>query len=333
MGVAANRASGDMARHIGRFGASLVWAVLALIALAAGMQSPALAQPSKPEAYGSAPTLLLSAGRPGVRVKVNRQGPFEFLIDTAASHTVVAPSLLQQLNLTPQTGTTVFAITVQGRVETRYVPIASIITAGVQVKDLLGISLELPGDLPVKGVLAADFLSNFMVDLDLRSQELRFYPPSANLRPFRSGYVKGQFNEYGFIMLPAEVDGHRATAFLDTGAQKSIANESLGRLLARRGVRIDETVSLQLKGVQGTRLATEGREVRQIKLGPIRWNSREILVSELPVFEQIGLGQTPALLIGIDMLRSRRVILDYERARVAVEPLLDPETAAQRRRP
>src|SRR5258708_6048524 len=82
----------------------------------------AISAPDDDTTLLAVPTRLDRIGRIVVPVMINGQGPFRFIVDTGASHSVVSPALAAKLGLTPtpQTATLLNAMTgpaqVRGRV-------------------------------------------------------------------------------------------------------------------------------------------------------------------------------------------------------------------------
>src|SRR3984957_10417296 len=91
----------------------------------------ALAAPDEDTTLLAVPTRIDRIGRIVVPVMINGQGPFRFIVDTGASHSVVSPALAAKLGLTP---TPAAAILVNGMTGTAQVPGVTI--AKLQAGDL-----------------------------------------------------------------------------------------------------------------------------------------------------------------------------------------------------
>ena len=48
-----------------------------------------------------------------------------------------------------------------------------------------------------------------------------------------------------------------------------------------------------------------------ISIGPATWYDRNVLISNIKVFDHIGHGKTPVIFVGMDLMVNRRVIIDY----------------------
>jgi hypothetical protein len=127
------------------------------------------------------------------------------------------------------------------------------------------------------------------------------------------------------------VNGVRAAAFVDTGAEVSVSNPALYAALRRHAP--DRQVlhgPVALYGVTGGRVLGLDTNVDEIRLDRLALTYTELVVAGLEVFDLWGLTAEPALLIGMDCLRRfTRVSIDYGRkqlrfdlARAQVSPPL-----------
>jgi predicted aspartyl protease len=111
-----------------------------------------------------------------VQTMVNGAGPFDFLLDTGATHTVIDPALARQLQL-PVIGkaslTTVLDVRQDQLVRLKMVRVggSEISELGAVIDRLDQVKLKAPG---IRGVLGEDYLSNFDFLIDYRQHALRF---------------------------------------------------------------------------------------------------------------------------------------------------------------
>lgn len=111
-----------------------------------------------------------------VPTMVNGAGPFNFLLDTGATHTVIDPALARQLQL-PMIGeaslTTVSDVRQDQLVRLKRVAVGNfeVSELGAVIDKLDQVKLKAPG---IRGVLGEDFLSNFDFLIDYPSKILRF---------------------------------------------------------------------------------------------------------------------------------------------------------------
>jgi hypothetical protein len=111
-----------------------------------------------------------------VQTMVNGVGPFSFLLDTGATHTVIDPDLARQLQL-PIIGeaslTTVSDVHQDHLVRLKAVRVgdSEVSELGAVIDKLDQVRLKAPG---IRGVLGEDYLSNFDFLIDYKERVLRF---------------------------------------------------------------------------------------------------------------------------------------------------------------
>jgi hypothetical protein len=115
-----------------------------------------------------------------VQAMVNGAGPFNFLLDTGTTRTVIDPGLARQLQL-PVIGETLLTSVSDERldqlVQLRDVEVgeASVSGLGVVVDKLSWQKMLAPG---IRGLLGEDFLSRFDILIDYKKHLLRFGGPA-----------------------------------------------------------------------------------------------------------------------------------------------------------
>jgi hypothetical protein len=111
-----------------------------------------------------------------VQTMVNDAGPFSFLLDTGATHTVIEPALARELRL-PVIGqaslTTVSDVRQDQLVRLKRLRVggSEISELGAVIDRLDQVKFKAPG---IRGVLGEDYLSNFDFLIDYRLHTLRF---------------------------------------------------------------------------------------------------------------------------------------------------------------
>ncbi len=287
---------------------------LIVVALFAG------AAHARDKPYGSQSLVRLTAHRPAINVVVNGQGPFLFLVDTATSHTVITPGLRDRLGLAALPGPAVDVVTAAGTARSQYYLIAETAAAGVIVEGVRAVVLPLPEQLGIMGALGADFLSNFVVDLDFRAQQITLYPEHAELRVPGLRRVKGMTNAHGFVVLPATIDGLQTSAVFDSGAAFTVGNPTLGASAKSFGVPTMRMVDNMITDAVRQRQFAEAFNFAKIALGPATWRDARVLIADMRVFAQIGLQRQAAVFIGMDLMQGRRVVIDYGAGAIWLAP-------------
>lgn len=271
-------------------------------------------------AYGSSRLLRLPDNRPGAEVYVNGYGPFRFLIDTATSHSIVSPRIRDRLRLRATGRPPASIATGAGSVTSQFYALRETATAGVIVEGLEVLAIDLPGRFGIDGIVAADFLSNFSVDLNLPSRTVTLYPALAGPSPTEPlDQVQGTVNDHGFIVVPVRVERVPAFAVLDTGARQTVVNSRLAQDLHRGGtMMVEEAFQNYVFDAANQRYNAETRDFEKIQLGRIIWQGTRAMVADLNVFTRIGLGDERVVFVGMDLIAPRRIVLDYAAAKLRV---------------
>jgi len=267
-------------------------------------------------------------------VYINGGGPYRFLVDSGAERTLLAAEIAAQLGL-PQ-GRKVLVEGITGRQPAVLVEIASL-RMGTLVSPPLAVPVLPRKMLQVDGYLGLDVLDRHRVVLDFRAGTLTVTRPQGFFAAMWEHWDEAVVHTLGSSgRLRASdclVDDVRAAAFIDTGAEVSVANPALYAALRRQSVEDRQLAgrSVGLYGVTGGTIVGLATNIRDIRLGELHLTYTPFVVAPLEVFDVWGLSRQPALLFGMDCLRRfARVSIDYGRKELrfevasapAVQPLL-----------
>ncbi len=263
-------------------------------------------------------------------VKVNGK-PYRFIVDTGAERSVVSDTLANELGL-PKVG----RANVQG-------VIRNIATDLVSVKQLdYGSFSKQDMVMPIiprvllkaDGFLGLDVINNTRVTFDFRHQELRIERSKSYFGPERSDtqiiviHAPGKAGRLRSNQ--CTVDHVHAVAFIDTGAEVSIGNKALQNAL--KPDTHPELTPVTLTGVTGGEAVGRLVPIKQIKIEELLFTDGNIVISDAPNFDDWGLSDKPAVLIGMDYMRQfASVAIDYRRKEIRFElASAQPDTARPR---
>jgi len=161
-----------------------------------------------------------------VQARINNAGPYKFLLDTGATHTVIDPALAKQLQLTTigeASLTTVSDVRADRLVRLKAVRVgkSEVSELGAVIDRLDQVELKAPG---IRGVLGEDFLSNFDFLIDYKQRTLRFggnVPAGDRCRFETTGSYHGALTT-NRVLLDAEfinISNGKVQLQLDTGAK------------------------------------------------------------------------------------------------------------------
>ncbi|WP_404335368.1 retroviral-like aspartic protease family protein [Sphingomonas sp. MMS12-HWE2-04] len=262
-----------------------------------------------------------------VKVDVGLKGPYNFIIDTGAERTVVSRELAGVLRLAPGNPVTITSMSGTARVNTVVVPDLSITTIG-QLHTVIAPAL-FARNLGAAGLLGIDTLRNHQVSIDFERGTMAVRPSEKRKKYERRDpneivvTAKSQFGQ--LIVTDAYYGNTRIQVVLDTGSQVTMGNGALRR---RIGNRAGKPQPIQLTSVTGEQTMAAYTFVPDIKVGDVAFGSMPVAFADVKPFERFGLTERPALLLGMDSLRSfRRVDIDFPNRQVRF--LLPKGTARQ----
>lgn len=271
---------------------------------------------------GSVRTATTTDERLTTAVYLNGRGPFHFLVDTGAERTLIAQDIATRLALPPGR-----KVLVEGII--RDAPAMLVHIQHLRMGSLVCPPLEVPvlprAMLGVDGYLGLDVLDRHRVILDFRARRLTVTRPQgffSALWEHRNEAIVRTLGSSGRLRAThCSVNGVRAAAFVDTGAEVSVSNPALYAALQRRAPHRQLLgLPAELYGVTGGSIVGIAIDVEEVRLGELRWTDAPFVVAGLEVFDLWGLSREPALLLGMNCLRRfARVSIDYGRKELRFE--------------
>ena len=263
----------------------------------------------------AAPMEVLPSGHPIAEVTLDDSKPLRFIIDTAASSTSVLPRLRAAMpasmiaansqNLSGASGQTQIATLTLGRL-------------AIDGRTFEGLkAFALPpspvDELGVDGVLGADVIARFAVEMDMPGRTWRM--TEAATPEMLEGMlppVAIALDEALTPRLTVHLDDTAIPAILDTGAKGTIMNWAAARLLSLRPDSPGLVKASSVKGVTSHGTASVTATFRELRIGEARKLQATLRVADLPVFNALGFAEgQPAMILGIDMLADRRFVIDH----------------------
>lgn len=255
-------------------------------------------------------------------VYINGSGPYRFLVDTGAERTLIAEEVATRLALPRGRRVIVEGITRDKPavlVEIENLRMGSLVCPPLQVPVLPRAMME------VDGYLGLDVLDRHRVVLDFRAGTLTVTRPQgffAALWAHSDEAIVRTLGSSGRLRATdCLVNGVRAAAFVDTGAEVSVSNSALYAALLQRAAN-HQVVGGQvgLSGITGGTIVGRALNVDDIRVGDLHLTYTPLVVAPLEVFDVWGLSAQPALLFGMDCLRRfARVSIDYRRKELRFE--------------
>lgn len=287
------------------FLAAIALAIAARGAPQANAADPAMTVPVMLDTHGDV------FGRLTLPVSIGEQGPFRFLIDTAAERSAVSRAVATRLGLAASTPVIVVGVAGQKVVDT--VDLGGIRFGGVRYEGGGAPVLE-EGDLGADGIVGLDGLADHRVLFDFAHKRVALVDPhSAEGRERFDIVVSARRRGNQLIMTDAVIDGVRTDIVIDTGSETSIGNRALRRALAQRAAN-DMTM---IESVTGQEIKAEYAMIHELAIGRIAINNPLVTYADAPTFAALKLEKHPALLLGMRDLRMfRRFAIDFASKRI-----------------
>ena len=296
----------------------MTWHLLAAAALALGTTGAAAEAAPPSLALEETPEVEIidleneRYRRMTVPVTIGEHGPFRFMIDTGAQATVLSLDLANRLMLTDRESATLVGMASSRRVET-----ASIEDVGLGSRRFFIQTAPLVDGVNIggaDGILGLDSLQNQRVVIDFDHEQILV--ADAEQLGGNRGYeivVRARRKLGQLIITEARLDGIKVAVIVDTGAQASIGNMVLLDRL-RRAHKIGDT---ELTDINGQQLSGPVMLARELRIGRANLNNLPVMFADAPPFRGLGLGDEPALILGMAELKLfRRVAIDFSTQRV-----------------
>lgn len=260
-----------------------------------------------------------------VPVRVAGHGPYRFLIDTGADRTAISRELADRLRLQGRSSTMLHSIAGVSEVGTANVPVLDM--TAKQVKNVDAALLD-EGNIGADGILGLDSLHSQRILFDFKKQTLTIVPADVRIPEGDSIVVTGRIKNGRLIVTTAYAENNPVTIVVDTGAQYSIGNEALLRKLSHGG-RLKRTGDVELTSVAGEKLTGQYTIVKELNVGGVTLKELPVVFADSHAFKRLGINDKPALLLGMNALRSfEKVSIDFAKKKLRV--VLPEEGSAER---
>jgi len=279
----------------------MLCSIVAAFALLAHQASP----------FQPVPMGMDQRGRPTIEVTVNGQGPFDFVVDTAAQLHVVMPRLVERLSLDADTA----GVQVQGasgRSAARMHTLESIASGAFCQESVMAVALPNASVIEAWGIVGMRGFSGQRVLFDNEASTFAVTPSGA-LAGDMVALPATLFSTFAIITVT--IDGHPVKAVIDSGARRSVANDKALEVLGWADGDPRLSAGEPIGGATSDETPARVGRVGNLTLGPIVFEDATVTFSELSVFGALGLADEPAIILGIDVLgRLPAYAIDYPRA-------------------
>jgi predicted aspartyl protease len=297
-------------------------AILALWLIAVSMFGQANAQTVRFASGNSALRIPLEINNNLIlmQVRVNGSRPLKFIFDTGASHSGIDSKVAAELGLKPQ-GVADGTAT-GGRIQGTYMTGVSLSVSGAEVSNQLIFAAPFPKvpGFEFDGVIGYGFINQFVVEIDYLNKTMNLYDPQSYAYRGDGKSIPLSFDgsKIPSVSTRIVVEGRVPVAAkleIDTGADGTLViNGSFVKkqqLLAA----IPKVVADRGRGLGGEESRLLG-QVKAVQLGLfVLKNPPVVLLLDTEVESKDGDG-----VLGGEIFRRFKMIIDYSRKRLILEP-------------
>ena len=240
--------------------------------------------------------------------------PVTLLLDTGAETTVFTPAVAQRIGAQrPRVEFQRQLHGLAGSLQTSEVELRSFSVGGVVIPwrrvRVAPVNVASVFSGPLDGVLGADTLSSFDVDLDLPGHRVSLYEkqtcPGA-APAWHEPYVRIAAGRSfgGHLFFPVQLDGRRIDAFVDTGSQFTVLSTRAALALGVTEATLARDRAVTVRGAAAEQQSAHVHRFSQLAIAGEVARNPEMIVTDLRLNDA-------DLVLGIDFLRPRRIWLSY----------------------
>ena len=266
-----------------------------------------------------------------VPVRLSGTGPYRFLVDTGADRTAVSRELVAKLKLPAAGGAELHSVSGVSTVNTARVRELELTHPPEQSIDAAVLDAS---NMGADGIVGVDILRSQRVQFDFEKRTMSIVPSETPDFGYERGtiVVRAKRKNGRLVVTDAVANDERLTVVLDTGSQVSIGNQMLRHRLLGSGL-VDPAKSVELESVTGAKITGDYMFIKELTIGGIRLTNLAVVFTNAHTFEQLGLSNRPALLLGMNAIRAfKRVSIDFANKKFRVvlpeHSALDTEVAS-----
>ncbi len=271
-------------------------------------------------AHASSTVPLTPAGNGHLVVPafVNGKGTVPFILDTGADESLIYDWFARQQGLQPGKATSVEGMT--GATMMPTYQLDSISVDGRTIRNLKVSGLPDRKDAEIAaGVAGNDLMDGSIATFDYSCRTVTLTPKPTSMRKLLTSKAVmidgGTVIDGTQLTLPVTLNGVAGTAILDTGSRGTEINP-----LFARAAHLDTDGSAFGRGETLYGAAASATETREGKVEAISFAGRTVKgltvrIADLSVFGSFGMGDKPAMILGINAMRTLRLVYDHQAKR------------------
>lgn len=262
-------------------------------------------------------TVAVLDGLPIVTIIANG-APLTLILDTGSGRTVLSPSAAQRIRAeTPRIELARPLSGINGTTATQEIELNSFAVGQMPIpwRRLLVAPIVSPKILGVEadGLLGADVLSQFAVDIDFSHHRVTFYPKRSCAPNWATGHslMSGGLSRTEHLFFPAELDGHRIISFIDTGSQKTVLSTRVAAALGISDSVLSKDQSVMTRGITQEPLGSHIHTFSKLEFAGNVVPAPKVVITDIKLPDA-------DLVLGMDYLGQSRIWLSYDSAQIAI---------------
>jgi predicted aspartyl protease len=266
----------------------------------------------------SVPLTPAGNGHLVVPAYINGKGTVPFVLDTGADDTYVYEWFARQQGLRPGKAVNVDGMTGSAMMLTYRLNSVSVDGRAIRNIEVDGLPDRKDAEIEA-GVTGNDLMDGAIATFDFRCRSVTLTPKPVSMRKLlTSRAVKidgGSVPDGTQLTLPVSINGVSGTAILDTGSRGTEINRVFAHAahLDVDGPRFGRGETLY--GVAMSAAETREGKVDTISFGGRTVQNVTVRVADLSIFKSFGLGDKPAMILGINAMGGLRLVYDHQAKR------------------
>jgi predicted aspartyl protease len=285
-----------------------------------GAATDAATPPASSTALYAIPTTRDQIGRIVAPVMVNGRGPFRFMIDTGANHTVISAALMPVLGLVADPQLRISVRGVNGTIMAPSAHVTSLDAGSMHYREVQVPVLAGPVLTGIDGILGLDTLDHRSLTADFEHDRIGIGQAFSGA-PLGDDVVPARLVSQHLFEIDGLVGNVHVKAIIDTGGPRSLGNLALWNALRRGANASVGAVPTNVVDATEVLQSASFEQVASMRFGKTTLTKPYVTFGDFQVFKMWGLEDQPALLLGMDVLGVfAEMTIDYRRLEFGLRP-------------
>ncbi|MBB3763943.1 aspartyl protease family protein [Sphingomicrobium lutaoense] len=223
-----------------------------------------------------------------------------FMVDTGAEHSAISAELASEMGL--ERGQPHRVISFAGE---RIVPSVTVDDLTFSDRQLSSVALLAfrKAALGSDGIIGIDRLDGQMVRFDFEAGQMQLMPsPKRKARDRKAMGVILKERDGRMIISEAEYGRRKLGVVIDTGSSITIGNQALRERISER--EFAEFLHLNMLTVTGDLVPIRYGQIENVRIGKMQFDTFPVAFALNEPFDRLGMSKRPAIILGMDVLRS-----------------------------